>query len=213
MKITQSVIFWDWNGTLLNDAVVCVEAMNNMLKQRQMPGIDLEQYKSIFGFPVVNYYKELGFNFDIESFENLSIEFIANYNGLIHLAELQPYTMDVLNYFRQKGKKQVIISAMEQNMLNKQLLQYGVSDYFHDVRGISNIYAKDKTHLAQNYLEENKQSPADILFIGDTLHDKEVADEISTDIVLVLNGHQSANRLAINGNMVINDLETFLNHN
>ena len=34
-----SHILWDWNGTLLDDAWLCVEVMNSMLAERDLPQI------------------------------------------------------------------------------------------------------------------------------------------------------------------------------
>jgi phosphoglycolate phosphatase len=213
MQISYSTIFWDWNGTLLDDAVVCVEAMNMMLGKRGKQHIDNDYYKSVFGFPVIEYYKKLGFNPSLEPFETLSHEFITNYSNCIHLAKLQPHSADILNHFRSIGKQQIVISAMEQNMLNRQLADYCLLEYFDEVRGTSNIFANGKNYLARNCILENKINSQQVLFIGDTLHDKEVADEIGAESILVSNGHQSAARLAINGNKVINDLKSLLSFN
>ena len=57
-------IIWDWNGTLLNDRWVCVNGINNCLKKRGLSSISEETYKSIFTFPVKDYYKKLGFDFN-----------------------------------------------------------------------------------------------------------------------------------------------------
>ncbi len=62
-------VIWDWNGTLLNDAWLCVDVMNGMLAERKLPLRTLEQYMEIFDFPVRDYYIKLGFDFSRESFE------------------------------------------------------------------------------------------------------------------------------------------------
>ena len=210
MPIKQQVIFWDWNGTLLDDAVSCVAAMNTLLKRRNRPAINLAYYKSIFGFPVLDYYQKLGFDFSKESFEELSHEFIFHYKEHIHLANLQSYSLDVLENFRQLGKKQIVISAMEQQMLEEQLRNYGVLEYFDDFRGITDIFANGKVHLAHNYIAQNSLNQSEILFIGDTLHDQEVADQVNISSVLISDGHQTAERLRVNGNKVINNLKSLL---
>ena len=56
-------IIWDWNGTLINDVWLVVEAMNKMLKKRNLPKIDSKKYREIFDFPVTEYYSKLGFDF------------------------------------------------------------------------------------------------------------------------------------------------------
>ena len=62
-------VIWDWNGTLLDDAWLCVDVMNGMLSKRGLPLITLEIYRNIFDFPVRDYYLKLGYDFDNESFE------------------------------------------------------------------------------------------------------------------------------------------------
>ena len=51
MERTKHVI-WDWNGTLLDDAVLCVEVMNVVLARRKLPPLTAERYADRFRFPV-----------------------------------------------------------------------------------------------------------------------------------------------------------------
>ncbi len=44
-------IIWDWNGTLLDDAWLCVEIMNGMLAQRDLPAADPGTLRADFRFP------------------------------------------------------------------------------------------------------------------------------------------------------------------
>jgi phosphoglycolate phosphatase len=206
----KSAIFWDWNGTLLDDTICCVEAMNTMRKKRGVDSITQGYYRSVFGFPVVNYYEELGFDFAKESFEDLSAEFISNYSDNMHLAKLQPGAKEVLSQFKEKGKSQIIVSAMEQTMLNQQIEDFELSNYFDDVCGISDIYANGKSHLAEQSILTHGLSPDQVLFVGDTLHDKEVAEHIGAELVLFSGGHQSTERLSLNGNEVIKELKYLL---
>ena len=88
MRIPEGTIFWDWNGTLLDDALTCMNTMSQMLARRRMPLLNLELYKEVFSFPVIEYYQKIGFDFNRESFENLSIEFIDAYNLALGSAPL-----------------------------------------------------------------------------------------------------------------------------
>ena len=56
-------IIWDWNGTLLNDRWLCVEAINQALNKRNLPMLTEGKYKDVFSFPVEDYYKKVGFDF------------------------------------------------------------------------------------------------------------------------------------------------------
>ncbi|NNG28138.1 MAG: HAD family hydrolase, partial [Ignavibacteriaceae bacterium] len=72
-------IIWDWNGTLLNDVELCAFIMNNLLRKESLPEISLKKYREIFTFPVEEYYKLAGHNFNNNSFEVLGREFMIEY--------------------------------------------------------------------------------------------------------------------------------------
>jgi phosphoglycolate phosphatase len=210
MKYTH--IFWDWNGTLLNDVNACIISMNNMLSRRGMQLINEKYYKAVFGFPVIDYYKILGFDFTKESFEELSVEFITEYSTLSTSQPLQPCTCQSLQFFKESNCRQVIVSAMEQQMLEQQIENCGISNYFDSIIGLTNIYASSKVHLAKAYMGSNNLNPSQILFIGDTLHDAEVARILECDLFLVANGHHSLERLKHQKHMVFSSLEFLLSH-
>lgn len=49
------LILWDWNGTLLDDVTLCVDALNRLLARYGYPQrYDHDQYRAIFGFPYRN---------------------------------------------------------------------------------------------------------------------------------------------------------------
>jgi len=61
-------IIWDWNGTILDDRWLTIAAMNSVLARRNMDEITEDQYLQVFTFPVIEYYRRLGFKFEKEPF-------------------------------------------------------------------------------------------------------------------------------------------------
>ena len=201
--ISEKIIIWDWNGTLLNDAETCLVTMNNILGRRNMPGLTLELYKEVFSFPVIEYYQKIGFDFSKESFEALSVEFIDAYNQALGSAPLVRNAEKILEYFKKAGKENVIISAMKSDMLKKSVAEKGIESYFTNILGIENIYAASKSKLATDYVKKRSLDVDDIVLIGDTTHDYEVAREIGCRCILVADGHQSEERLRTAGVEII----------
>lgn len=201
--MNQKLIIWDWNGTLLNDVDACVEVMNVMLQKRNMSFLDKDTYKSIFTFPVRDYYKLLEFDFEKESFEKLSVEYIDLYKKFSETAPLQLGVMDALEYFQSKDYKQIILSASEQKALEYQVKKRDIEQYFDSILGLNNIYAKSKLQNAFKYMENSNMDTNKALLIGDTYHDYEVACAIGADCILVENGHQRLDEKKINGNATI----------
>ncbi|MFH1161508.1 MAG: HAD family hydrolase [bacterium] len=202
---------WDWNGTLLDDAWLCVEVMNGMLKVRDLPTLTLEIYREIFDFPVKDYYLKLGFDFEIESFEKVGMEFMVLYNQRQHECHLYPEVKHLLSYCRLKGYGQSILSAREQNELVTEIINLGVRDYFHLVYGLDDHYAHGKTDVGFRLIRDLGIPKRELIFIGDTLHDAEVAREIGIDCILIPNGHHSEERVRSSGFPVVSSLADFVN--
>jgi phosphoglycolate phosphatase len=201
----HKTIVWDWNGTLLNDLDICVQAMNSMLKKRNIETLTIEKYKQIFTFPVKDYYALAGIDFNVHSFDEMADEFISQYYRDLPKAGLFQEVIDVLQKFKHKGIKQVIISAMEHNALVESLKHFKIYQYFDEVIGIEDHLAKGKTHNVEHFL--NRNGSGDTVMIGDTLHDCEIGNQFGIDVFLVANGHQSYERLQHCKAKVLHDLE------
>lgn len=199
-------IIWDWNGTLLNDTRQAVEIMNQMLTRRGLQALSVDQYKSVFTFPVKDYYLKIGFDFQTEPFEVPALEFIDLYNSQVKDCSLHFDTLKVLNHFQSVGVKQYILSAMEQEVLNDCLKHYQIDVFFEHVSGLDNFYAASKMLNGQRLITELKLDPSDLVLIGDTVHDFEVATELGCQCILIADGHQSKAVLQATGVLVIDSI-------
>ncbi|HMN68759.1 MAG TPA: HAD hydrolase-like protein [Bdellovibrionales bacterium] len=188
-------VIWDWNGTLLSDIEHAVESVNALLKQENLGQVTVDEYKKAFGFPVLDYYKRLGFNCEPESFKNLCERFNDYfYNGL-HRCELWPGARETLNYVRASGRLQSVLSASEQNALNHSVIHYDVAKYFDHVVGIANKFADSKIERGRELIARVATKPDETVLIGDTDHDLEVGEALGIDVILVEHGHQCSTRL------------------
>ncbi len=198
-------IVWDFNGTLLDDVQTGIDSVNALLGERGLKQIkDKMQYRSIFRFPIIEYYRSLGFDFDAEPYEILAPKWVKLYLENVKRAELFEDVKDTLELIRAHGVRQIILSATEQGMLEGQLNDLGIRGYFEEVMGLDNIHAGSKLSLARCWRAEHEG--ARVLLIGDTDHDAENAREIGADCILVSRGHQSIEHLYTLGVQVVDDL-------
>jgi phosphoglycolate phosphatase len=203
---TKKTIIWDWNGTLIDDTWVCIDTINEMLEARQLPFLSYDRYLDIFTFPVKDYYEILVFDFGRELWDKTANEFMTSYFKNLHSCKLTKGAQEVLEFFRSQGFSQVIISAMKHDVLVESVNSLGIIDYFEFIGGIGNHYGGGKIENAIEFFSSGDINPSDCIFIGDTLHDAEVADTMKCNCILVAAGHQSRKRLEKSGNTVINDL-------
>ncbi|MBQ8175145.1 MAG: HAD family hydrolase [Clostridia bacterium] len=188
-------ILWDFNGTIVDDADVGMGATNILLARRGLPIIpSREEYFRLFGFPIVDYYTRLGFNFSKESYDDVANEWIPEYRRLEREAPLREGVFDLLTRFASLGIPQSVLSASEIKLLQEQLFHLKMHHFFEKICGRSDYYGNDKTELALVFSREHPG--ARVLLIGDTDHDAACAQTAGFDCVLMANGHQSPERLA-----------------
>ena len=201
------LILWDWNGTLLDDVELCVDALNRLLeKHAYLQRYDRDQYRAIFGFPIEEYYVRAGFDFSRHSFAMLAEEYMDDYIPASAACPLAKGAVEALDAFRAAGLRQVILSASPVPTLTRQAGERHVTGYFDRMLGLGDIYAKSKVELGRRFMQEEGIDPARAVMIGDSVHDFEVAQAMGTACVLQCSGHQNRQTLAATGAPVVEGL-------
>jgi len=200
-------IIWDWNGTLLDDAHTCVEVLNELLRKRGRGPITYQQYRRDFDFPVKDYYIRLGFDFTVESYEALAHEYIDAYHDRQFECGLHDGAVDTLQSCKELGLTQSILSAYQQVLLEEITQYFQIKGFFIRIAGLNDRYAHSKIDIGRQLLAELGFNGRQILLIGDTIHDYEVAKAITADCILIANGHQQRQKLQGCGVMVLNCLK------
>ena len=203
-------LLWDFNGTVLDDVLHGIRCVNPMLASRGLATIpDVETYREMFDFPIEDYYRRLGFDFEKEPYHTvLAPEWVANYVAGEADCPLNEGVMETISAVADMGIPQIMLSASRLGQLRDQLARLGLLDAFSEIMGLDNIHARSKVHLAEAWRERNPDARP--LFLGDTVHDAAVAAAVGADCVLFCGGHQSRERLASCGVPIIDRIEDVL---
>jgi phosphoglycolate phosphatase len=200
-------ILWDWNGTLLADTTICVDVLNELMTERGMSPITCDQYRETFDFPVIEFYRSLGFPIEQAEFEATSHRFIARYNELAIACPLHPGASALLHRLADEERPQSVLSAAQQNALESSVEVYGLSRCFHNLVGAIDIFAHGKEERGITWMKKSGYDPKAVLLIGDTLHDHKVAEAMGIQCLLVAHGHHSPERLRQAGCPVVDGFE------
>lgn len=197
-------VLWDFNGTIVNDVDLGILAVNKMLKKRNLPTLDsVEQYRRVFRFPVKEYYRLIGFDFQKESFEELAVEWVENYTAGEHMLRLNEGFLDIWQYLKNTGVQQMILSSSESAMLKRQLSLLEIDGKFDRILGTDNIYAGGKIEMAKRCLGTEVSHA---VLIGDTIHDADTAAAIGADCILFSGGHSAEETLLAAGASIVSHL-------
>ena len=206
-------IFFDFNGTILDDLQVCFEIESEMFEMEGLPQITIDFYKDNFSFPVRDYYKKVGFDVeDDANYDRLAQYFFKEYTRR-QAAESKLYDglIDCLKLLKQDGYKLFILTATEKKLLVEQLKYLGIAGFFDGFAACDNIHAGGKIEYGRDFIKENKIDPDKSLMIGDCVHDFEVANEIGLRPVLFSQGHNSLKTLQTVDAPIVNSFEEFYN--
>ena len=189
-------IFFDFNGTLLDDVKLCYDIESNIVSAYNLKPISLSFYLDNFCFPVKKYYEKIGFDFNKVSYKDVSKMFFDEYLAREkEETQLYPNVKETLTYLKEKGIKLYCFSASERTLLHNQLQFLGIFDFFDGIIASDNIAAKGKLDYGREYIEKHHIEVESTLMIGDTYHDYEVAKDLGLTPILVTFGHNSENVL------------------
>lgn len=187
-------LIWDFNGTILDDVDEEFAAANRLLCRHGLPQLPtLESYRAVFQFPVIEYYRLIGFDFSAVPFAVLAKEWMDDYRSHVGTLKIFPEITALLTDLRARGIRQAVLSATNREMLEDQLRNLGILPLFDEIVGADDFHGHGKEDLAREWRRRNPGARP--LFVGDTDHDAEAAREMGADVILLECGHQSREKL------------------
>lgn len=203
-------LVFDWNGTLIDDLDLAVCAVNRCGEYFDVAPITAAQYRATFDFPIADFYAALGFDFVRSPFPVIVQHYLEHFNAHVAECALHDGVVEWLAAARRAGIGVSILSASHCDVLLQTLEAKGLLGDFEHVVGLTHNHATSKAAEAAILQKTLGTPPARTLFVGDTLHDYDVACVVGWQPVLVTTGHQDASRLRRSGAPVFDGLGEML---
>jgi phosphoglycolate phosphatase len=194
LKHKKHVIF-DYNGTIIYDTDLCVEALNHLLISQNIAPLTVLQYRERFHFPIINFYQEMGFDFTKVSFDDLGKMYFQIYLENLHRCLVYEGLVELVTDLKKEGIQTSILTALNQNELHKQLKLFKLESLFDVTYGLEDYNAHSKIQRGHELMNHIGIAPQDTIMIGDTCHDWEVAQALGIEVLLLSDGHQTHERL------------------
>ncbi|MBQ1388721.1 MAG: HAD family hydrolase [Clostridia bacterium] len=199
-----NTIIWDYNGTIIDDAPISVEAENIVMSSYGRQEISLELYRQECVMPIEIFYRKV-YDMDGIDFNDMAVRFMENYDKLVHKATAFSDVKELIKMCHDNGIRQGVISGFETSHLISGLKSFGLDGYFDFMSGADDHSCGDKSERAVAVAKKYGVETQKTLFIGDMYHDYETADKIGADCVLIARGHQGAQPLRNHGNVIVLD--------
>jgi phosphoglycolate phosphatase len=193
---TVSTVVFDWNGTLLNDVVLAVKCVNQLRASRAYERITVSEYRDLFELPIQRFYSKLGLADHCGNFNSSMREYLQYYSSESPKCSLHLRAKEMLNQLKSDRMQVAILSASSQVDLDVAMKNRKLTEYFDFVVGKQDTDAGCKKREAEQLSQLLRVAPGHVLYIGDTVHDAEVAAAVGWQCILVENGHQSPIKFA-----------------
>lgn len=200
-----SIVIWDWNGTVLDDFQISLDAVNYILEKRGLPPMDRETYYDCLDTPIIKFYQKALGSQEVD-FEGISLDFNTYYRKERHKAQLTPNVLEVIKTLHTMNVPQMIISASHISYIDAALEELGIKKYFSSVIAAEDYVAGSKIDRAQVYMEEHEIPGEGRVVVGDTRHDHEMAKRIGAACILLSTGHEGRKKLSTTEALIVDAL-------
>ncbi|MEV6923537.1 HAD hydrolase-like protein [Dactylosporangium sp. NPDC051485] len=191
-------LVWDWNGTLLDDLELVVDATNICLATVGGPAITAEEHRRDFRRPILDYYAHvLERPVDQVEFQLLDDAFHDAYRRGIATLQL---ASDALEAMAKWSGTQSLLSMFFHDELLVEVERHGLGARLVRIDGLpGTVGGQRKAVYLERHLAALGLDPADVVMVGDSVDDGEAARTVGAGAVLYAGGFTDTELLRATG--------------
>ncbi|UAY37638.1 HAD-IIIA family hydrolase [Moraxella osloensis] len=201
----KSLIIFDWDGTLMDSVGLIVDAMRYAAEKHGLTVTD-EATKSIIGIALVDAFPIL-FPNDSDKYDELLATYSEYYVKHCDNDKLFDGIKELIQDLHAQGKTLAIATGKKRKGLQRVLPNSGIQAFFTLTKTADETAGKPNPLMLEQILVETGTRIEDAVFIGDSIHDIRMANNINMDSIAVSYGCEKADVL-VNENpaMLVNSV-------
>jgi phosphoglycolate phosphatase-like HAD superfamily hydrolase len=187
--VGRSHLVWDWNGTLLDDLPIVVEAVNRSIATFGVAPIDADGYRDHYTRPVRHFYDNLfGRVVADEEWLRLNTTFHDVYFDLATAADLAPGAREAMDRLDEAGWGQSLLSMSPQDWLSGIVDRLNLTHRLALVDGMSELTGGLKAMHMEEHLRLLGMDGESVVVVGDTPDDVAAARHVGARAILFHGG-------------------------
>jgi phosphoglycolate phosphatase-like HAD superfamily hydrolase len=200
-------VVWDWNGTLFDDHVAVVAAINDALALLRLRPIDSDTYRTHYTRPVQRFYEQVaGRPIEPGEWRTLDDAYHDSYSAWVERLKLAPDAWAALAAAQAAGLTQSLLSMWRHQDLAPLVERLGIGRFFSRVDGLRVPGGGAKTEHLVAHLEALEVEASAALLVGDSLDDLAAARAVGARCVLYDGGSHHRRALEATGVPVVDTL-------
>jgi phosphoglycolate phosphatase-like HAD superfamily hydrolase len=200
-------VVWDWNGTLFDDHVAVVAAINDALASLGLSPIDSHTYRSHYTRPVQRFYEQVaGRPIEPGEWRTLDDAYHDSYHARLERLRLAPDAWAALAAAEAAGLTQSLLSMWRHQDLVPLVQRLGIGRFFLRVDGLRVPSGGGKNEHLMAHLAALEVQASAALLVGDALDDLAAARAVGARCVLYDGGSHHRHALEAAGVPVVDTL-------
>ncbi|MBX4191563.1 MAG: HAD family hydrolase [Candidatus Doudnabacteria bacterium] len=207
------LVAFDWNGTILSDTNPVLRAENAVRDEFGLKDTNLKEFQDQYDIPIKKYWLAAGFDeaqFDRES-DRIQKIFLDHYEPLEKICRTRSGVREIFEWLRSNAITICIFSNHPEGHIVKQSERLNLRDYLHTILGRdtsnSHMHKRSKGDKLHKFVTEQKLQPQEVLTVGDTTEEIDIAKTYGYTSVAITAGYQSVKRLkSAKPDFIINNL-------
>lgn len=199
-------VIWDWNGTLLDDIHVVIEAVNETVSPYGVPTLSIEDHASLFVRPVSVFYERmLRRPITDREWRDLDDTFHDAYARRMPDARLSDGAHDLLESLHEQGTSQSLLSMAPHDHVTERAEIFGVARYMVRIDGLRDGSGALKESSMLSHLRallahpSAPDDPSSYVVIGDSVDDADAARANGVPAVMFASGSHARTDLVATG--------------
>lgn len=200
-------VVWDWNGTLLDDLHLVIEAVNGGIAGFGLASITRDDYRNHYTRPVRVFYDRLfGRPVADEEWRQLNDSYHDRYRDLLSGVTLREDALEALRCAKNHGMTQSLLSMYAHQELVPLVDRFSIGFYFQRVDGLIALAGDTKARYLEEHLGAIGADPRTTLVVGDTPDDAVAAAAVGASCVLIDVGSHHRRDLELLGVPIVETL-------
>tara|TARA_B100000686_G_C16728893_1_gene939451 strand:- start:96 stop:770 length:675 start_codon:yes stop_codon:yes gene_type:complete len=217
MIYKKEIIVFDLDGTLINSAPDLCFALNETLKEINIPKITLQEVMGYLGDGALELIKR-GIskyqNIDNYDLEKLRLRFLEIYDScLLNETDFYENVLDSLEKLKQMNFTLAICSNKPESLTRRIIKGLNATNYFNTITGgdTFNYRKPDSRHLENTILQSGKKIQQAIM-IGDSQNDILCANALNMPSIVVSFGYSNIPVKDLNASIIMSNYINLINH-
>ncbi|MDH5420361.1 MAG: HAD family hydrolase [Acidimicrobiia bacterium] len=206
-------VIWDWNGTLLNDIHVVIDAVNETVAPYGVPTLSIEDHARLFARPVSVFYERmLERPITAREWRELDDTFHDAYARRMPDARLSDGAHELLESLHENGTSQSLLSMAPHHHVTERAEVFGVARYMVRIDGLRDGSGALKEGSMLSHLRAllahpaAPDDPSSYVVIGDSVDDAVAARANGVPAVMFASGSHARADLVATGFPVTDSL-------